>query len=292
MTSPGKGFSESVHECHHKLTLRAFAACVLDSGAGTDHEEKHLASAKEVEENTNIIEGKGIFLGGGGTGLVERLESGDVIKSPWTGRPTAADCRNEMVIEAGIYDRLGAHPRLLQLKNWDPVDCTLTLEYMPNGNLRDYIEIHGRNISIRQRQKWALEAAESVELLHSLSVVQSDVGPHNFLLDANLSLKICDFGGSSLDGSKATVLPGVRYRLPSPQATIKEDLFALGSTIYFIATGHDPYHELIDEDEVGQLYKDGIFPELGGVPFAEAISQCWRQKVGSAQTIIELVQRS
>ena len=76
----------------------------------------------------NIIEEKGDFLGGGATGLVERLDSGDVVKSPWTGRPTASDCRQEMVIEAQIYERLGVHPRLVQLKHWDPVDHVLTLE--------------------------------------------------------------------------------------------------------------------------------------------------------------------
>lgn len=273
--------------------MRAFAACDLDSKAGMDRGEDNLISAKELEASVNIIEGKGDFLGGGTTGLVERLESGDVIKSPWTGRPTAADCRQEIVIEAQIYERLGAHPRLVQLKHWDPVDCTLTLEYVPNGTLRDYMQIHGQDISMRQRQKWALEAAESIGLLHSHSVLQGDVGPHNFLLDVNLDLKICDFGGSSLDGSKATVVHGVRYRLPSPQQpTIKEDLFALGSTIYFIATGHEPYHELADEDEVQKLYEDGIFPELGGMPFAEAIALCWRQEVESTQTLIEIIRRS
>jgi len=232
------------------------------------------------------------------TGLVERLASGDVIKSPWTGRPTASDCRQEMAIEARIYERLGAHPRLVPLKHWDPVDHTLTLEYMPHGNLKEYVKEHGQNISPAQRQQWATEAAEGVELLHSHGVIQGDVGPHNFLLDLDLGLKICDFGGSSLDGSRATVAPGVRYRLPSlagrhmQPATIKEDLFALGSTIYFIATGHEPYHELTDEDEVEKLYKDGVFPELGGVPFAEIITLCWRQEAESAKMIIELVRRS
>lgn len=282
----------AIHQCPHELTMRAVAACDMDSEAGIKRDDDHLVSAKELEENVNIIEGRGDFLGGGATGLVERLESGDVIKSPWTGRPTASDCRQEVMVEAKIYERLGAHPRLVQLKHWDPVDCTLTLEYMPNGNLKDYIKNHGQNISKHQRQRWALEATESIELLHSCGILQGDVGPHNFLLDVDLDLKICDFGGSSLDGSKATVVPGVRYRLPSSQlATIKEDLFALGSTIYFIATGQEPYHELTDEDEVAKLYQDGTFPELGNVLFAEAIALCWKGELASAQTIIEVIRR-
>lgn len=99
----------------------------------------------------NVIEGQGEFLGGGATGLVERLDSGDVIKSPWTGCPTASDCRHEMAIEAQIYERLGAHPRLVQFKHWDPVDHTLTLEYMPNGNLKKYVQRHGQDISPSKR---------------------------------------------------------------------------------------------------------------------------------------------
>ncbi|KAJ8129564.1 hypothetical protein O1611_g4067 [Lasiodiplodia mahajangana] len=268
-------------------------ACDLDVKPDIDCEEDR--SSKELEKGISVILGKGDFLGGGATGLVERLQSGDVIKSPWTGRPTESDCRHQMVIEAQIYQRLGPHPRLVQLKHWDPVDCTLTFEYMPHGNLLEYVEKHGQDISTSQRQKWAIQAAEGVQLLHSYGVVQCDVGPHNFLLDADLELKICDFGGSSLDGSPATIAPGVRYGLPRlrgkhiPPATIKEDLFALGSTIYFVATGHEPYDELTDEDEVEKRYKDGVFPQLNDVPFAEAIALCWRQEVESAQIIVNII---
>ncbi|KAF2761775.1 kinase-like protein [Pseudovirgaria hyperparasitica] len=239
----------------------------------------------------NIIEGKGDFLAGGATGLVERLGSGDVVKSPWTGRPTASDCRKEMAVEAQIYERLGAHPRLVRMKHWDPISHALTLEYMPNGNLKAYVQKHGQEISPLQRQQWVKEVVEGVELLHSHNVIQGDVGPHNCLLDIDLSLRICDFGGSSLDGSQATVAPGVRYRLPNlGEVTVKEDLFALGSTIYFIVTGHEPYEELTD-DQVGELYKDGVFPGLDDVAFAEIIILCWRQEAESAKMTIDVMKR-
>lgn len=250
------------------------------------------------DEKINIIQGKGDFLGGGATGLVERLKSGDVTKSPWTGGPTESDCREEMATEAQIYEKLGAHPRLVPIKHWDPVEHTLTMEYMPHGNLKEYVQKHSPAISLVQRQQWVMEAAEGLELLHSHGVIQGDVGPHNFLLDSVLGLKISDFAGSSLDGSRAMVISGVRYRLPSltrgrvQPATVKEDLFSLGSTIYFIATGHEPYNELEDEDEVERLYTDGVFPELSNVPFGDIIDLCWRQEAESAKELIELVKRS
>jgi serine/threonine protein kinase len=165
---------------------------------------------------------------------------------------------------------------------------------MPHGTLKEYVAKNGQDISPAQRRQWA---AEAIELLHSRGVLQADVGLHNFLLDAELSLRICDFGGSSLNGSRAMVIPGVRYRLPSPSGqpwqptSVKEDLFALGSTIYFIATGHEPYTELgEDEDEVQKRYRDGVFPDLAGVPFGETIALCWRQEAESARTALELLQ--
>jgi serine/threonine protein kinase len=243
------------------------------------------------DPDVNIREAKGELVGGGVTGLVERLKSGDVVKSPWLAAP---DCRRDMAVEAKIYERLGAHPRLVEMKHWDPASHVLTLEYMPHGNLKEYVQKHGHEISLAQRQQWVREAAEGVELLHSHAVIQSDVGPHNLLLDAHLSLRICDFGGSSLDCSQAMVLSGVRYRMPGLEraTTVAEDLFALGSTIYFIATGHEPWEEVVDEDEVEKLYADGVFPDLSGVMFAEIIALCWRQEVDSAKMISRLVMRS
>ena len=54
-------------------------------------------------------------------------------------------------------------------------------------------------------------------------------------------------------------------------ATVKEDLFALGSTIFFTTTGHEPFEELTDEEEVEKMYKNGVYPALSDVPFAEIV---------------------
>ncbi|OIW30510.1 kinase-like protein [Coniochaeta ligniaria NRRL 30616] len=257
----------------------------------------HLATTGEHQRPIHVMRGKGDFLGGGATGIVELLESGDVVKSPWTDPWRVSDCKADMLAEAKIYKRLGNHPRLVELKDWDPVDCVLTLGYMPHGTLKAFIEKNGgqQTISPAQRKQWAIEAAEGVELLHSHGVIHCDIGPHNFLLDDHLSLKICDFGGSSVDGSRASVVPGVRYRAPTlagrtmQPATLKEDIFALGSTIYFVSTGHEVYNDLAEDDQVQKLYVDGVFPDLSGVLFGEAISLCWRQEVDSAKIVMELL---
>jgi hypothetical protein len=37
------------------------------------------------------------------------------------------------------------------------------------------------------------------------------------------------------------------------------------------------------------MYKNGVFPNLSEVPFAEVIAMCWREEAESAKMIVELV---
>lgn len=149
------------------------------------------------------------------TGLVEKLDSGDMAKSPWTGRTSEPNCKQQMAIEARSYARLRVHPRVVRVKDWNPVHHILTLEYMPNSNLKEYVRKHGQKISVSQRRQWVKESAVGVDFLHSQNVIQSDLGPHNILIDSDHGLKFCDFAGSSLDGSQVTLASGVRYASPN-----------------------------------------------------------------------------
>lgn len=239
---------------------------------------------------------KGQFIAAGTTSLVERLPSGDVIKIPWPRDSREDDCRREIAIEARIYQRLGEHPRLVSFKYWDAQTFTLTLEFMPNGTLKQYYaKTHSEDISGAQKLRWVVQAADALHVLHSAGVIHCDVGPRNFLLDEHLSLKIADFSGSSLDGSYPTVCPGPRYMAPDPDwkpgklPQIHEDLFALGSTIYFIVTGRVPYAELSDY-VAEKKYLDGVFPDLEGVSCGDIISICWQKQAPSALAIRKLAE--
>ncbi|KFY25701.1 hypothetical protein V493_04496 [Pseudogymnoascus sp. VKM F-4281 (FW-2241)] len=220
------------------------------------------------------MDSKGETISGGATGLVQRLPSGDVIKRPWPG-PRAKNCQRDMTTEANIYKRLGSHPRLVKMIDWTPDDWSLTMEYMPNGCLKDYLRAHDE-ISTIQRLHWIQEAAEGLQLLHSANIMHCDVEPKNFLLDAGLGLRIADFSGSSLDGSQASASARTRFEPPnfnwSCAPTVKDDLFSFGSTIYTIITGRYPFQE-VPSDEVEERYKAQEFPDVTGIMCGEIISR-------------------
>lgn len=233
------------------------------------------------------------MISSGVSGIVQRLPSGDAIKSPWPGI-REDDSRRDMTTEAQIYTRLGPHPRLVKIINWDPEECNLIMEYMSNGSLMEYLRENNDSISAAQRIQWVLQAAEGLQVVHSANVMHCDVSPTNFLLGADLDLRIADFAGSSFDGSKPTTCSGPRFaplgfKFFRNPPTVQEDLYALSSTIYTIMTGHFPFQE-VPSDDFEEHHKAHGFPDVTGIPCGETIKRCWLGEFASAQEIYHSIQ--
>jgi len=73
--------------------------------------------------------------------------------------------------------------------------------------------------------------------------------PNNSLVDEGMDVKLCNFQGS-MGGYDGKALETIRYCLPRPEfePSVLSDIFALGSTIFRIMTGEDPYKDLLDSD--------------------------------------------
>ena len=69
------------------------------------------------------------------------------------------------------------------------------------------------------------------------------------------------------------------------------DLFALGSTIYEIMTGRQPYEDIPDK-EVETLYRQQIFPTVETVPCGQVIKGCWPCEFKSTDEIMALIKCS
>ncbi|RFU34934.1 hypothetical protein B7463_g1423, partial [Scytalidium lignicola] len=232
-----------------------------------------------------IYVSKGQFLARGGTAIIERVPSGEVIKTPIPNPydpREEEDCRQNMQLEAQIYLKIGEHPRIVQLVKWDPESHCLTLKYMENGSLQEYIEQNHDTITSELRTKWAKQAAEGLRVVHSFEIVHCDVSPRNFLLDSNLDIQICDFAGASISSSKSSAYQDTRFRSPDSKwedpPSYKDDIFGFGSLIYFICTGKQPYGE-IPSDRVDMLYTQREFPNVSHLPCGRVIEQCWHQQV-------------
>ncbi len=91
------------------------------------------------------------------------------------------------------------------------------------------------------------------------------MGCHNFLVQDDGTLALCDFGGSSIDGSEMLEFPKVRYTRPQlrlgGEPDVKDDIFALGTVLYEISTGHTLYEGKSDKG-IAELFRSHIYPDL------------------------------
>lgn len=137
--------------------------------------------------------------------------------------------------------------------------------------------------------RWSIQTAEGLAYIHTKGVLQGDIGCHNILLDNEDNVKLCDFGGSSIDGSISGVMSGKGFRRSNADPDVvdmADELFALGSTIYEIWTTRKPYH---DEDgkTVQEYFKNQTFPaDVEKLPPTSVIVQCWREQYTSASEVV------
>ncbi|KYK58762.1 hypothetical protein DCS_05780 [Drechmeria coniospora] len=236
---------------------------------------------------------KGDYVRRGATALVERLPSGHIAKTPLP-NPYDAEkeqrVRRNMEHEYDVYRFIGSCPFIPKLIDWDDESKSLVLEDYANGDLETYLRKHG-NASVDTRRKWAVQAAQALESLHVMGVIHQDVTPRNFLLDDNLDLRICDFAGSSFPGHTAsTGAPGSRYQMRlwnrGYTPTRADDIFSLGSVLYFIMCGEEPCSDL-DEDEVARRFENSDFPESDQLGCGTVIQDCWLGRFAAAEEAVQ-----
>jgi serine/threonine protein kinase len=231
--------------------------------------------------------GKHKVASAGSGGLIQLLPCGNVRKCVYSELDYEACLRN-IEREFRVYQKLPQHDRLLQVIRYSAEEG-LVLQYMPRGNLRKHLrDAPAGTITLAERLQWAYDAAEGLHLLHSHGIIHSDLKPENLLLDSSSRLKIIDFSGYSFDGIVGSAIESTRFFLPRPlkePPTAKTDLFALGSTIYEIMTGRQPYEDLPDDD-VEARYSQQLFPSVQDVPCGRVIADCWRCKVHTAEEVM------
>lgn len=224
---------------------------------------------------------QGQFISAGTSGLVELLADGRVRKFAW---PTDLNGPKDLAFEARVYREIGPHDRILKMLDHDP-QRGLYLEYMSNGDLAEYLQRQGPDFSLPLKFRWVCQIAEALEVVHAHHLVHGDLKPKNLLLDDNLNLKLCDFAGSTYDGSMPEACEKIYYRCPRGQkelATPRWDLFALGSVIYEIFKGKPPYNQM-EEDEIQRRFTLLDYPQdVSSLLPCEIIKKCWRQEFQAA----------
>ncbi|WP_223466083.1 bifunctional protein-serine/threonine kinase/phosphatase [Pseudomonas sp. GL-RE-26] len=107
-------------------------------------------------------------------------------------------------------------------------------------------------LPLPQWQDIAERLLRAVGLLHRRQILHRDIKPENLLLGDDGELRLLDFGLAYCPGLSQDLpwaLPGTPSYI-APEAfrgdvpTPRQDLYAVGVTLYFVLTGHYPYGEI------------------------------------------------
>ncbi|GAM18438.1 hypothetical protein SAMD00019534_016130 [Acytostelium subglobosum LB1] len=212
---------------------------------------------------------------------------------------------NEFRRECWIMSSL-EHPNIVQLKGLclDPL-CIVT-EYLPNGNLYQFLHQPSQSISWVLRLKIALDISSGMAFLHSSTppIIHRDLKSPNILLvstdeQAPTIAKVVDFG---LSGLQHTITnKGVENPvwlapeiIQKHEASTQSDVYAFGVILWELLTFKDFFGELgfmsLIEDKVVSGERPPI-PESCPPAYARLINDCWQNETAQRPPFSEIEDR-
>ena len=161
----------------------------------------------------------------------------------------------------------------------------MLLAEAPNGDVSTYLTTH-RDIDVSLRLKWCKQAAEGLAHCHAHGVLHCDLRPDNMLLDSNLDLSFCDFGGSKNAQYCGGGLPDAGFVHPKDDfADVTEamEVFGLGSCMYTFMTGYIPHgtsaftagNNFEYDGKFARLINQGEYPDVSALDGGDLILRCW-----------------
>jgi len=168
----------------------------------------------------------------------------------------------------------------------------IIMQFIEGESLDDLIRREG-TLEPAEVIRIGIEAASGLRTAHEEGVVHRDIKPANLMLTKRREVKIADFGvayreGMNFDKKNDSEVIGTPSYMPPEQIEGSEvdhraDLYALGATLYYAATGHKPFEGSSPVEVLKKHLNEQVIPPERiepGVPPAlgRIIVKCLKKK--------------
>ena len=148
------------------------------------------------------------------------------------------------------------HPHIVRIYDFvqDARSAAISMEYVDGPSLSSLRAERPRGVfALADIERWMAQLGEGLAYAHERAqVVHRDLKPANLMLTGAGDLKITDFGiatsisdsvsrvsGRSTSGTAAYMSP---QQMMGDRASVTDDIYALGATLYELLTGRPPFH--------------------------------------------------
>jgi hypothetical protein len=196
---------------------------------------------------------------------------------------TKTMARRQFEVDKRVFDRLGHHPHIVEMVGTP--DPAIYLEETRLSSLRAHYA-WGGHPTVAERLAWCRDIAVALAFAHDQGVRHSGLSCLKVLLAEDGSVRLCGFGGASVDGSRPRAFPESASRHPAraeyEAPTAAAELHALASTLFEVLTGARVHAEAPAAERFLRLAR-GEYPAVGHLVLGEALEKCWRGEYATAR---------
>src|SRR5215213_9689790 len=166
----------------------------------------------------------------------------------------------------------------------DNGNYAIVLTYLPDGNLRGYLQKSHLNLTLKDRITMFYYLCEALDDIHEKDLIHCDLHSGNILIDGG-NCYIADLGlcGPVDEESSNKVYGIVSYVAPEVlrgnKNTKESDIYSVGMLMWEIFAGHPPFDDRAhDHCLIFDICEEGsrppILPEMPE-DYAQMMQRCW-----------------
>ncbi|KAL6856979.1 hypothetical protein ACP4OV_018361 [Aristida adscensionis] len=179
-----------------------------------------------------------------------------------------------------------------------PPNYCIVTEYMPGGNLYDFLHKQNNLLDLRTILRIAMSISKGMDYLHSNNIIHRDLKTANLLIGYDQVVKIADFGVArhgSLEGQMTAETGTYRWMAPEiinhQPYDHKADVFSFAIVLWELATSKVPYDNMTPLQAALGVRQGlrleipaGVHPRL-----SKLIQECWDEDPDVRPTFAEII---